>query len=75
MPLAVEHWDVGTDGKLTASSMRRKLESRGYSVTRYIYPPGTYFPDHAHEVDKIDALVTGQFMMRMAGESVITEGG
>lgn len=75
MTLHVEHWNVGTDGKLTESSMRKKLERRGYSVTRYIYPPGTYFPDHTHEVDKIDAVLAGQFMMRMAGESVILKAG
>jgi quercetin dioxygenase-like cupin family protein len=75
MTLHVEHWNVGTDGKLTESSMRKKLERRGYSVTRYIYPPGTYFPDHTHEVDKIDAVLAGQFMVRMAGESVILKAG
>lgn len=75
MTLHVEHWNVGTDGKLTESSMRKKLERRGYSVTRYIYPPGTYFPDHTHEVDKIDAVLAGQFMVRMEGESVILKAG
>ena len=55
--------------------MQIKLESRGYRVTRYVYPPGTCFPDHSHDIDKIDAVLVGQFMMQMDGESVILEAG
>ena len=55
--------------------MRRELEQRGYSVTRYVYPPGTRFPEHSHEVDKIDAVLSGRFRMRMQGGEVILEAG
>jgi mannose-6-phosphate isomerase-like protein (cupin superfamily) len=34
-----------------------------------------YFPDHTHEVDKIDAVRFGQFRMPMAGQSVILKAG
>jgi hypothetical protein len=40
----VEHWQAA-DGPLSENSMRRKLEQLGYRVTRYIYSPGTFFPD------------------------------
>ena len=36
-------------------------------VARYTYPPGTTFPDHVHEIDKIDAVVAGRFRMVVAG--------
>ena len=75
MKLIVEHWNEETDGKITEQAMQHKLESRGYTVTRYVYPPGTYFPDHTHDVDKIDGVLSGQFMMRMEGETVILEAG
>jgi len=55
--------------------MREKLESRGYSVSRYLYPPGTWFPDHTHGMDKIDGVLAGRFRMTMNGESVILEAG
>lgn len=42
------HWNSSVEGPLSESALRRKLERLGYSVTRYVYPPGTYFPDHAH---------------------------
>ena len=71
----LEHWDVDTDGELTEMSMRKKLESRGYRVTRYVYPPGTCFPDHSHEVDKIDAVLSGKFVMQMGGERIILTAG
>jgi mannose-6-phosphate isomerase-like protein (cupin superfamily) len=75
MTLPVEHWNVETDGELSESSLREGLEHRGYHVSRHIYPPGTCFPDHAHDVDKIDAVLSGRFLMRMAGQSVVLTAG
>lgn len=75
MTLGVEHWDVEGDGELSEEALRAKLEGRGYVVTRYVYPPGTYFPDHSHDVDKIDAVLSGQFLLRIAGRSVALKAG
>ena len=47
--------------------MRAKLEALGYRVARYVYQPGTVFPDHKHEVDKIDAVVSGCFRLVVRG--------
>lgn len=73
--MQIEHWDSARDGELSETSMRRKLEDRGYSVSRYVYPPGTYFPDHDHGVDKIDGVLSGRFRMSMNGNSVVLEAG
>lgn len=51
--------------------MRRKLESAGYLVVRYTYPPGTSLPEHTHGVDKIDAVLSGRFRMVVAGHFTI----
>ena len=71
----VEYWDSQEDGDLNESRLRRKLEARGYRVSRYVYPPGTYFPPHDHAVDKIDAVLSGKFRMTMSGQSVVLEAG
>ena len=55
--------------------MRRKLESLGYRVSRYVYPPGTVFPPHSHAVDKLDGVLSGRFRMEMQGESLFLEAG
>ena len=73
--MQIEHWDSNRDGELTESNMRRKLEDRGYSVSRYVYPPGTYFPDHDHGVDKLDGVLEGRFRMAMKGDSIVLEAG
>lgn len=73
--MAVEHWDPRTDGALTEAALRRKLEARGYAVARYVYAPGTFFADHAHDTDKIDAVLAGRFRMTLGGRSVILEAG
>ena len=75
MDLTIEHWNAGSDGELTEFAMCKKLQSRGYQVSHYVYPPGTIFPPHTHDVDKIDGVLSGQFMMRMDGETVILEAG
>jgi quercetin dioxygenase-like cupin family protein len=71
----IKYWDTIRDGELTEASMRTKLKQLGYSVTVYTYPPGTSFPDHSHAVDKIDAVLSGQFRMSMNGQSRILRAG
>jgi quercetin dioxygenase-like cupin family protein len=67
----VHRWDCDQDGTLTEAGLRRKLEKLGYSVSRYVYPPGTAFPEHSHAVEKIDAVASGRFRITMGEESVI----
>jgi len=70
-----ESWDAERDGELTERALREKLERKGYSVSRYTYPPGTFFPDHTHGVDKIDAVLSGRFRLTLEGEAVLLEAG
>lgn len=65
--MAVHRWNETNDGPFSEAALRRKLESAGYLVARYTYAPGTTFPDHVHEIDKIDAVVSGRFRMVVAG--------
>ncbi len=73
--MQIEHWDYHQQGELSESSLRALLEGRGYRVQKYVYPPGTYFPDHVHDVDKIDAVLAGRFEINLSGESVVLEAG
>lgn len=68
--MSVQRWNTDTDGPVTEAVLRERLEARGYRVSRYVYPPGTYFPPHTHEVDKIDAVVSGCFRLVLGGEQV-----
>jgi quercetin dioxygenase-like cupin family protein len=68
-------WNPEKDGSLSESALRRKLERLGYAVTRYVYPPGTYFPDHTHSVDKMDAVISGRFRLIVEGEEAILGAG
>ncbi len=73
--MKVESWDVKRDGPLSEAALRQKLERRGYRVPGYLYSPGTYFQDHSHHADKIDAVLSGRFRMRIGDEEVILEAG
>ena len=68
-------WNEPTDGRLTEKALRRKLERLGCSVTRYVYPPGTVFPDHSHGMDKMDAVLSGRFRIIMEGREIVLEAG
>jgi quercetin dioxygenase-like cupin family protein len=59
------------DGPLTEAALRAKLEALGYRVARYVYEPGTVFPDHKHDVDKIDAVVAGRFRLVVRGHTKV----
>jgi quercetin dioxygenase-like cupin family protein len=69
--VAISRWNTVLDGPLSEMALRRKLESLGYSVARYVYPPGTTFPDHTHGVDKIDAVVSGRFRLVIGGHVAV----
>lgn len=65
--MAIHHWNESTDGPLTEAALRAKLERLGYRVARYVYEPGTVFPDHTHGADKIDAVLSGRFRLVIGG--------
>jgi quercetin dioxygenase-like cupin family protein len=73
--MLIERWNYEQDGLLDEFTMRRKLEAKGYAVSRYLYPPGTYFPLHTHHEDKIDAVVSGRFRVTMGEEEVLLGAG
>lgn len=66
----VEHWDKRW-GEVNERSMRKKLESEGFNVVKYTYPPGTFFANHSHDVDKKDTVLEGRFRMRAQGEEFV----
>lgn len=74
MPI-VMRWNSDELGILTEARMRQQLENMGYRVQRYAYPAGTIFPDHAHDVDKIDAVLSGCLQLQIQGEPVILRAG
>src|SRR5215831_4421773 len=68
--MEIEKWSDEW-GKFSEQNMRKRLESEGYSVARYDYPPGTYFPGHTHSFDKKDAVVRGRFLIRALGREFL----
>ncbi|MGH9174307.1 MAG: cupin domain-containing protein [Vicinamibacterales bacterium] len=73
--MAVQRWNAALDGEFSESALRGKLESQGYRVARYVYPPGTVFPDHKHGVDKVDAVIAGRFRLIIGGHVAILRSG
>ena len=69
--MGVRKWNEALDGPLSEAAMRRKLEAAGYLVARYTYSPGTSFPEHTHDVDKIDAVLAGRFRLIVAGHLAV----
>lgn len=73
--MSVRHWNASLDGPFAESALRAKLEALGYQVARYVYEPGTVFPDHTHGVDKIDAVVSGRFRVVVRGHLAVLGAG
>jgi quercetin dioxygenase-like cupin family protein len=71
----VMHWDTDAFGVLSEEKLRKQLENMGYRVQRYVYSPGTFFPDHVHDVDKIDAVLAGSLEIQLQGDSIILNPG
>jgi len=73
--MSVVRWDSQRDGPLSEETLTRKIENRGYQVSKYIYPPGTYFSDHSHACDKIDGVLSGQLKMTLKDAEIILQAG
>lgn len=71
----IEHWDVTRDGPLSEQALWRKLESRGFSVTRYVYHPAIRFPPHTHDCDKLDAVLSGRLCLVVDNIPLFLEAG
>jgi quercetin dioxygenase-like cupin family protein len=69
--MATRRWNAAVDGAPTEAALRLKLDALGYRTARYVYEPGTSFPDHTHAVDKIDAVVSGRFRLVVRGHLVV----
>lgn len=74
MPIPAEHWDPAW-GELNEENMRRRLEEEGYQVHRYHYPPGTFFSEHTHDVDKKDTVLSGRLKIETDDGDVVLEPG
>ena len=73
--MKLDRWNPDDDETLSEATLREKLQKLGYRVSRYVYPPGTAFPTHSHDVDKVDAVLSGEFRITMDGESVVLGAG
>lgn len=63
-------WNAASQGPLTEAAMHQWLAAMGYDVTCYRYAPGTVFAPHRHQVDKIDAVLSGRFRIEILGEVI-----
>lgn len=72
----VSRWsDRHDDRPPDEETLRAELEERGFTVSKHVYRPGTYFDEHTHRRDKIDAVVSGRFRMTADGEEAVLEAG
>jgi quercetin dioxygenase-like cupin family protein len=63
--MGIEYWYPEPGTELDEQKLREQLTTIGYHVTRYTYPPGSYFPDHTHSYAKIEVVLSGCFRMGM----------
>ena len=73
--MQIDRWNPEKEGPLDEAKFRQKLESMGYTVSRYVLSPDTYFPMHTHEADKIEAVVYGHYRITMGDEETLLGAG
>jgi len=70
----IVHWNPAW-GPLGEPAMRARLAAEGFHVSLYHYPPGAYFPPHAHSVHKKDTVLRGLLKIAWDGGSAVLEPG
>jgi len=73
--MRIQRWDPRRDGPVTEASVRHKVESIGYQVSRYAWPAGTVVPSQTQDRERVDAVVTGIVRITLDGESAILTAG
>jgi len=73
--MRIQRWDPRRDGPVTEASVRHKVESIGYQVSRYAWPAGTVVPPQTQDRERLDAVVTGIVRITLDGESAILTAG
>src|SRR5262245_54198529 len=73
--MAIEHWNEDAEGPFPEEGLRRKLDGSGFRVERLVYAPGTHFPDHTHDTDKLDGVVSGRLRLKLEGRAYVLEAG
>lgn len=71
----VRRWSDEEDGPPDEERLADRLRQRGFRASRHVYPPGTVFDEHSHDVDKIDAVVAGRFRMTARDVEAVLEPG
>ncbi len=71
---SIRLWDP-VDGPVTEPGLRARISAMGYAVSRYVYAPGTSFPDHTHGYDKVDAVVSGTLRVGIGGTDIVLRPG
>lgn len=73
--LKIKQWNSDNNDTLTEAALVKLLEKEGYRCTRYTYSEGTYFVEHSHSVDKIEAVLKGRFRINLYGQNIILTAG
>ncbi len=73
--MRVERWDPRRDGPVSEAALRKKLESRGYHVTRRQHAAGAVMAAQATDRECIDAVVSGLLKVTLDDEAAILTAG
>jgi len=71
----LRRWSEQEEGPPDEERLLDRLRERGFHASRHVYPPGTVFEEHTHDMDKIDAVLSGRFRMTARGEEAVLEPG
>jgi quercetin dioxygenase-like cupin family protein len=73
MSLHVEKWSEPDLPE--AATLRRRLESEGYSVFEWSDAPKTVYGEHSHSEDQSHWVISGRLELTVGGETYTLEAG
>jgi quercetin dioxygenase-like cupin family protein len=54
---------------------RQILDGDRQTMVRYLYQPGSVFPEHHHPEEQVTVVISGQIEFNVAGETVVLTNG
>jgi quercetin dioxygenase-like cupin family protein len=54
---------------------RQVVDGERLSMVRYVYQPGTFFPEHHHPAEQFTLVISGHIEFTVAGETITLQAG
>jgi quercetin dioxygenase-like cupin family protein len=74
-PVTVASWDDLEEETVLPGIVRQIVHGERQTMVRYVYDPGSVFPEHAHPEEQVTVVISGTIAFDIAGRRIVLGAG